>query len=36
MGHADVTTTAKYYVDVNAQRKLEAVEKIAGYTLGNK
>lgn len=36
MGHADVTTTAKYYVDVDAQRKLDAIEKIAGYTLGNK
>ena len=35
MGHADVTTTAKYYVDVSAQRKLDAVEKIAGFTLKN-
>ncbi len=33
MGHADVSTTSKYYIGVSAKRKLEAVEKIAGYTL---
>jgi integrase len=33
MGHADVSTTSKYYVGVSAQRKLDAVEKIAGFTL---
>ena len=35
LGHADVSTTSKYYVDVSAQRKLEAVEKIANFSLEN-
>ncbi|MBQ6500269.1 MAG: site-specific integrase [Mogibacterium sp.] len=33
MGHADISTTSKYYIAVSAQKKLDAVEKIAGYTL---
>ena len=33
MGHADISTTSKYYVGVNAQRKLDAVEKIAEFTM---
>ena len=35
LGHADVTTTARYYVDVDAQRNMDAVERIAEYSLGD-
>lgn len=34
MGHADISMTLKYYVFVNAERRLSAVEKIAEYSLG--
>lgn len=33
MGHSDINITAKYYINVDAQRKREAVEKIANYSL---
>ena len=33
MGHADITVTARYYIGVNANRKREAVQKIATYSL---
>ena len=36
MGHSDVTITSKYYVNVDAERKLDAVEKISKYSLGNR
>ncbi len=33
MGHSDISITAKYYIDVNAERKREAVEKIAAFSM---
>ena len=36
MGHSDVTITSKYYVNVDAERKLDAVEKISKYSLGDR
>lgn len=33
LGHTDIEMTAKYYVDVSAEQKLSAVEKIVKYTL---
>lgn len=33
MGHSSVDVTAKYYINVDAKRKLEAVQKITGYSL---
>lgn len=33
MGHTDIHITAKYYINIDAQRKREAVEKIAAYSL---
>lgn len=33
MGHADISITAKYYVEISADRKKTALEKIAGLTL---
>lgn len=35
LGHADVSTTTRYYVDVDAQKKLKAVEGIAKFSLGD-
>ena len=35
LGHADITTTSRYYVNVDAQKKLEAVEGIAKFSLGD-
>ena len=35
LGHADVSTTSRYYVDVDAQKKLKAVEGIAKFSLGD-
>lgn len=32
MGHSDISVTAKYYIEVNAERKREAVEKILAYS----
>lgn len=36
MGHADISTTAKYYINVNADRKREAVEKIVSFSMSDK
>ena len=36
MGHADISITAKYYINVNADRKKDAVEKIVTYSLSDK
>lgn len=33
MGHGDISITAKYYVEISADRKKTALEKIAGLTL---
>ena len=33
MGHADISITAKYYIDISADRKKTALEKIANLTL---
>ncbi|MEG1136639.1 MAG: tyrosine-type recombinase/integrase [Anaerovoracaceae bacterium] len=33
MGHANIGITAKYYIDINADRKREAVEKISAFSL---
>lgn len=33
MGHSDITMTAKYYININAERKREAIEKIARFSL---
>lgn len=33
MGHSDISITARYYIDVNAERKREAVEKITAFSL---
>lgn len=33
MGHSDISVTAKYYINVSAERKREAVEKIVGFSL---
>lgn len=33
MGHSDISITAKYYVEISAERKKTALEKIAGLTL---
>ena len=33
MGHSDISVTAKYYIDVSAARKREAVEKISSFSL---
>lgn len=33
MGHSDIAITAKYYININADRKREAVEKIARFSL---
>lgn len=32
MGHSDISVTAKYYIEINAERKREAVEKILAYS----
>lgn len=36
MGHADISVTAKYYIDVNADRRKAAVEKIVNYSMSDK
>lgn len=36
MGHSSIEITAKYYINIDAQRRLDAVDKIAELTLGNK
>ena len=36
MGHADISITAKYYINVNADRKKDAVEKIVTYSMSDK
>ena len=33
MGHADISITAKYYVEISADRKKTALDKIADFTL---
>lgn len=33
MGHADISITAKYYIEISANRKKSALEKIANLTL---
>lgn len=33
MGHSDISITAKYYIEVSANRKKNALEKMAGLTL---
>ncbi|MCI7302202.1 MAG: site-specific integrase [Clostridiales Family XIII bacterium] len=33
MGHSDISITAKYYINVNAERKRTAVEKITMFSL---
>lgn len=33
MGHADISVTARYYIGIDADRKREAVQKIASYSL---
>lgn len=33
MGHSDISITAKYYVNISAERKREAVEKIVSFSL---
>ena len=33
MGHASIDITAKYYINVEAERRREAIEKITGFTL---
>jgi len=32
LGHSSIDVTAQYYVDISAKRKLEAVQKIAGFS----
>ena len=34
MGHSDISVTAKYYINVNAERKRDAIEKILQYSFG--
>lgn len=33
MGHSDISITAKYYIDINADRKRAAVEKIVAFSM---
>lgn len=33
MGHDDISVTMKYYINIDAQRKREAVERIAAFSL---
>lgn len=33
MGHSDISITAKYYINISAERKREAVEKILSFSL---
>lgn len=35
MGHADISITAKYYIEISANRKKSALEKMAVLTLNN-
>ena len=34
MGHSSIEITAKYYINIDAKRKREALEKIIKYSLG--
>jgi integrase len=34
MGHSDISVTAKYYINVSAERKRNAIEKILQYSFG--
>lgn len=33
MGHSDISVTAKYYINIDAERKRESVEKITAFSL---
>lgn len=33
MGHSNINVTAKYYINISEERKLEAVEKITSFSL---